>query len=154
MKVLADPALQARSPEPRHIHAHCLISFMPSHMPLVFARHVQLPIVNQFVDLPYTAAQRRPTPSHLLRRKSPRCQRTKYCSPTLQKRSAEHYPKDTHQPYVCPDRYGLDYGGYCVYSDFYGDWHLPLLMASITILWTVNRRLSFLVPQRNTFTGN
>ena len=57
MIVFACPAREPLSPESSDIHADRLIPFMLSHTPLVFTRHVQLPIVKQLVYLPFTAAK-------------------------------------------------------------------------------------------------
>jgi hypothetical protein len=54
MEMFPSPSFEVRAPETSHIHTHGLVSFMPSHTPVILACHVNLPIVQQFVARPCT----------------------------------------------------------------------------------------------------
>jgi hypothetical protein len=54
--MLTHPSFEAQAPETSDIYTHDLVPFMPEHTPLILACHMALPIVQQLVALPRTAA--------------------------------------------------------------------------------------------------
>ena len=103
VKMLTHLSFEAQAPETSDIYTHDLVPFMPEHTPLILACHMALPIVQQLVALPRTAAL--PNSTSQLPCRIPWCPVPKKRTAARQQPAAHHCPQDVRQRKACSDKH-------------------------------------------------